>query len=596
MTIRHFTGHPLSHPALIWCLFALILTCITIGLISLSEHTLRLSRERRESQARERLQQDTVVALWRLDSRLGPFIATLLDPLSGQDGVEAEPPFVKERFTILNGTKGRPQPVFSIHGSTPHPKNADHFMSLPETVSATAIMNSVNQLISNLDRMTEPTTSEGSYTTKVNVYTNKLQYDDRVNANSISQSKSQLPSSDLELLNRNMIVQQQIALNYQDEFSNQGAPSDNNATRSENSTLPRQWSTSGKRLMTLWVNDQLFVLRPARENPDGLDGVWVDWAELKNSLASEIMDLIPDANFLPVGDKENLDPAVTLAALPARLVTTGNTSTPETWSPTHNALLIAWLTLSATAVIATIFLQKLIALSERRATFVSAVTHELRTPLTTFRLYTELLSRNMVSDPAARKEYLETLSQESDRLTHLIDNVLRYSKLERTSTIPMTEVISVPDWIDRITPRLIGRLKQCGMALDISSPTEGRWKTDPPAMEQVIFNLIDNAAKYAKSQSDSPVQLIAEIVDHEVIISIADHGPGVPPALQRKIFQPFSKSAEQAAETAAGVGLGLALARQTAHTHGGTLTYEPTAGGGATFVLRTPMGMPKSNG
>lgn len=92
------------------------------------------------------------------------------------------------------------------------------------------------------------------------------------------------------------------------------------------------------------------------------------------------------------------------------------------------------------------------------------------------------------------------------------------------------------------------------------------------------------------------MQLIAEIVDHEVIISIADHGPGVPPALQRKIFQPFSKSAEQAAETAAGVGLGLALARQTAHTHGGTLTYEPTAGGGATFVLRTPMGMPKSNG
>ncbi len=142
----------------------------------------------------------------------------------------------------------------------------------------------------------------------------------------------------------------------------------------------------------------------------------------------------------------------------------------------------------------------------------------------------------MVSDPAARKEYLETLSQESDRLTHLIDNVLRYSKLERTSTIPMTEVISVPDWIDRITPRLIGRLKQCGMALDISSPTEGRWKTDPPAMEQVIFNLIDNAAKYAKSQSDSPVQLIAEIVDHEVIISIADHGPGVPRRYSAKFF------------------------------------------------------------
>ncbi len=85
--------------------------------------------------------------------------------------------------------------------------------------------------------------------------------------------------------------------------------------------------------------------------------------------------------------------------------------------------------------------------------------------------------------------------------------------------------------------------------------------------------------------------MTATIADHHVVISIADHGPGVPESLQHKIFQPFSKSAEQAAETAAGVGLGLALARQTANAHGGTLTYEPTAGGGATFVLRAPTGI-----
>ncbi|MGB1707097.1 MAG: sensor histidine kinase, partial [Rubripirellula sp.] len=168
---------------------------------------------------------------------------------------------------------------------------------------------------------------------------------------------------------------------------------------------------------------------------------------------------------------------------------------------------------------------------------------------------------------------------------------LRYSKLERTSTIPATEVVSLPEWIDRITPRLVGRLNQCGMTLEISSKGVGQWKTDPPAMEQVIFNLVDNAAKYAKSGLDSSVHLNARILDHEVVISVEDHGPGVPDALQRKIFQPFSKSAEQAAETAAGVGLGLALARQTAHAHGGTLTYEATIGGGATFVLRTPTGI-----
>ncbi len=594
MTIKHFTGRRLSHPTTIWVLFALILTCITIGLISLSEHALRLNRERQKSQARERVQQDTVVALWRLDSRLAPFIATLLDPLNDQDASDSTNLFVKERFTILNatdGAKGEPQPEFSIHGSTLHVNNTEKVASLSEAVTANAIMKSVNQLLPNLDRMIGPTSSKGSYTNQVDVYANKLQYDDRENTNPILQSKSQLPSGDLELLNRNEVVQQQIAFNYQEQLQQNDGTSDQSVIRPDNSSLSQQWNASGKRLMTVWVNDQLFVLRPTRDNIDGLDGVWVDWEELKKSMTSDITDLLPEANFLPVEGDDNLDPAITLAALPARLVTPDIAAIPDTWSPTHKALLIAWFTLLATAVIAAVFLHKLIALSERRATFVSAVTHELRTPLTTFRLYTDLLSRDMVSDPADRKEYLETLRQESDRLTHLIDNVLRYSKLERTSTIPATEVISLTDWIDRITPRLIGRLNQSGMTLDISSPNEGQWKTDPPAMEQVIFNLVDNAAKYAKSGSDSTIHLTATIADHHVVISIADHGPGVPESLQHKIFQPFSKSAEQAAETAAGVGLGLALARQTANAHGGTLTYEPTAGGGATFVLRAPTGI-----
>jgi signal transduction histidine kinase len=594
MTIKHFTGRRLSHPTTIWCLFALILTCITIGLVSLSEHALRLNRERQESQARERLQQDTVVALWRLDSRLAPFIATLLDPRNDQDDSDFTNPFVKERFTILNatdGTKGEPQPEFSIHGSTLRVSDTGKVASLPDAVTANAIMKSVNQLLPSLDRMIGPTSSQGSYTNEVDVYANNLQYDDRENTNPILQSKSKLPSGDLELLNRNEAVQQQIAFNYQEQVPQNDGTSDQNAMRSDNSSLSHQWNAAGKSLMTVWVNDQLFVLRPTREDIDGLDGVWVDWEELKNSMASDITDLLPEADFLPVEGDDNLDPTTTLAALPARLVTPDVPAVPDAWSPTHKALLIAWFTLLATAVIAAVFLQKLIVLSERRATFVSAVTHELRTPLTTFRLYTDLLSRDMVSDPADRKEYLETLRQESDRLTHLIDNVLRYSKLERTSTIPATEVISLADWIDRITPRLIGRLNQSGMMLEINLPSEGQWKTDPPAMEQVIFNLVDNAAKYAKSGSDSTIHLTAKIVDHQVVISVADHGPGVPATLQHKIFQPFSKSAEQAAETAAGVGLGLALARQTANAHGGTLTYESTAGGGATFVLRTPTGL-----
>ena len=147
MIIKHFTGRRLSHPTTIWVLFALILTCITIGLISLSEHALRLNRERQKSQAHERVQQDTVVALWRLDSRLAPFIAMLLDPLNDQDASDSTNLFVKERFTILNateGAKGEPQPEFSIHGSTLHVNNTEKVASLSEAVPANAILKSVN--------------------------------------------------------------------------------------------------------------------------------------------------------------------------------------------------------------------------------------------------------------------------------------------------------------------------------------------------------------------------------------------------------------------------------------------------------------------
>ena len=73
----------------------------------------------------------------------------------------------------------------------------------------------------------------------------------------------------------------------------------------------------------------------------------------------------------------------------------------------------------------------MVALSERRGAFVSAVTHELRTPLTTFRMYAEMLAEGMVPSPEARQKYLETLRREADRLAHLVENVLQYARLER---------------------------------------------------------------------------------------------------------------------------------------------------------------------
>ena len=592
MRIRHILGRKFSRPTTIWCLFTLMLVCIAIGLMSLSQHALRLSRDQQAIQQRETLQQDTLVALWRLDSRLGPFLATLHDPITNLTGDESNSTFVRLRFRIQgleSESKGPQQHEFApLNFSVEHDEE-QLLANLTDAISANAVVDAVNQLLPGTDPPNQA--SLPAYTNEVNLYASNLQDGLQIPGTLQSQIDANLPSGGRELLNRNIAVQQQFALNYSDGRSSQNPASPDESALNDPESQFSQWTAPEKRLMTVWVDDQLFVIRSGQDWPNELEGVWIDWQQLEKSLASDIFDLIPDAKFLPVTKEDTLNPAVTLAALPARLVAPSTFQSVEFWSPTHNALLIAWFTLLAAALIAAISLRNLINLSERRATFVSAVTHELRTPLTTFRLYTDLLARDMVSDPADRQEYLETLRQESDRLTHLIDNVLRYSKLERISSNLAKEVIVLGDWIDRISPRLAGRLKQCDMTLVIEPAPQGPWKTDPPAMEQVVFNLIDNAAKYAKSAADQRVHLSATIVGQEIVLIVSDHGPGVPHSLQRKIFQPFSKSAEQAAETAAGVGLGLALARQTATAHGGTLSYQPTPGGGATFVLSIPTGV-----
>ena len=569
-----------------------MLACITIGLMVLSKHALRLNHDRQTIQQRETLQQDTLVALWRLDSRLGPFLATLHDPITNVTGNGPDSTFVRQRFRIQglkSEAKGQQQHEFAPLNSTSGQDSGLLLASLTETVSANAVVDAVNQLLPGTDSSNQ--TSVTTYTNEVNIYASNLQEDLQIAGGSLAQLDDNLPSGGRELLNRNTAVQQQVAMNYSEGLLSQTpTPADESALNDPESQVS-QWTAPEKRLMAVWVDDQLFVIRSGQDWPNELEGVWIDWEQLKESLATDILDLIPGAKFLPVTKEDTLNPAVTLAALPARLVAPSTVPKGESWSPTHTALLIAWFTLLAAAVIAAASLRNLITLSERRATFVSAVTHELRTPLTTFRLYTDLLARDMVSDPVDRREYLETLRQESDRLTHLIDNVLRYSKLERAPSNLAGETIVLGDWINRISPRLTGRLKQADMTLVFDPAPRGRWKTDPPAMEQVIFNLIDNAAKYAKLAADKRVHLSATMVREEIVLTVSDHGPGVPHSLQRKIFQPFSKSAEQAAETAAGVGLGLALARQTAIAHGGSLSYQPTPGGGATFVLSIPTGV-----
>jgi signal transduction histidine kinase len=195
--------------------------------------------------------------------------------------------------------------------------------------------------------------------------------------------------------------------------------------------------------------------------------------------------------------------------------------------------------------------------------------------------------------PAAEvPTYHATLRREADRLTHLVENVLAYARLERGRHAARLGPVSVSDLLDQATPRPAERATQAGFDWRLHADDATRRltvTTDPAAVEQVLFNLVDNACKYARGTGPAAIEVTAAPRGRSVAIAARDYGPGVAPREAARLFEPFRKSARDAAEGAAGVGLGLALSRRLARQMGGDLAYEPPADGGARFVLTLPL-------
>jgi signal transduction histidine kinase len=114
-------------------------------------------------------------------------------------------------------------------------------------------------------------------------------------------------------------------------------------------------------------------------------------------------------------------------------------------------------------------------------------------------------------------------------------------------------------------------------------------RANPSAAEQILFNLVDNACKYAVAAEDKRIHLAVESSDGSVRLRVRDHGPGIAAAVRGRLFRPFSKSAREAAHSAPGVGLGLALSRRLAQDMGGQLRLDERSGGGACFELALPI-------
>ncbi len=354
-----------------------------------------------------------------------------------------------------------------------------------------------------------------------------------------------------------------------------------------------------------WISDQLILARKVKRGAqERVQGVWIDWPQIEELLRAEISTMFPEVRLEPIRnfDQDPIPLGQVMATLPVQMVIDRpqmlrqldfdkikpNRSLKR--SGIRMSLLIAWGSLAFAAIAGTILLRGVLRLSERRGTFVSAVSHELRTPLTTFRMYAEMMAEKMVP-PERQQQYAQTLKVEAERLWHLVENVLQFARLERTNRKARLEEITLEETWQRFIGRLEGRADRASMKLQIEIPAALntlQLRTDPGTIEQILFNLVDNACKYAKDAEDKRICITGSQDKSVLTLAVRDFGPGVDKKDRRRMFQPFSKSDLDAANTAQGVGLGLALCRRMAKSLGGQLKFSD-AQPGAELILELPI-------
>lgn len=346
----------------------------------------------------------------------------------------------------------------------------------------------------------------------------------------------------------------------------------------------------------LWLADRLLVARRVLiDDAEIVQGFELDWPSLKSWLKEQAVDLLPDLELTALREFDDDEKCFRLASLPIRLTAEAPAFVADpNWSPAKLSVLAAWVGSAVAVAAVALLLIGAVSLSERRAAFVSSVTHELRTPLTTFRMYAEMLASGMVPDENDRRRYLRTLQAEADRLAHLVENVLSYARLERGRHVAKTEVVPLGSLLSRVDDRLERRTKEAGMtwSRNRSDPAlQKRVLVDPLSVEQILFNLVDNACKYAKGAADRTIELtVSQPRGDRLELAVRDHGPGVAASGAWRMFRGFQKSATDAANSAPGAGLGLALSRRLAKRMGASLRWEkPNDGTGARFVLTIPI-------
>jgi signal transduction histidine kinase len=225
-------------------------------------------------------------------------------------------------------------------------------------------------------------------------------------------------------------------------------------------------------------------------------------------------------------------------------------------------------------------------LSALRADFVSLVSHELRAPMAAvIGCASTLRARWRELKPEQRESFLALIEQETGRLSTVVGDVLDTSRIEAGTFTYAFGDVDVADLVRETAAIIEVANDEVRVTSTVIEPLPAV-RGDRERLRQLLLNLLSNAAKYTVTGDEIEVRAAAE--DGAVMVSVADHGPGIAADQQRLVFEKFGR-VNSGGRSKPGAGLGLFIARSIAEAHGGTLDLRSDAGAGATFTVRLPV-------
>lgn len=225
-------------------------------------------------------------------------------------------------------------------------------------------------------------------------------------------------------------------------------------------------------------------------------------------------------------------------------------------------------------------------LAQIRRDFVANVSHELRTPVTSIRAIAETLLDGGLEEPEMARDFLATVTAESERLTALLDDLLHLSQIESGRRHLALETLDLARLVNDVAQRLITPITAKGQRLVLDIPAPMPTPADRDALIQVLINLMDNARKYSPEGATITVRAIQD--QRFTYLRVSDTGFGIPHEEQERIFERFYRVDKARSRAQGGTGLGLSIVKHLVELHGGWIAVESAPGVGSVFTVTLP--------